>query len=519
MKDNSNIKQSTQRQSLDNGAVQSANGPATPSLPTNSTSSPSSNNNSYLKSGKKSVPNSHSSRPATPASKASTTTAGGSERPLKCLETLAEKAGITFDEKYEAASTLITLEKSQSPAQQVGPSTSVPLQISSEQFQHLHQQFQLQQAFAGGNAIQVKQEFPNQQQGGMSNELKQQIADHNQAHQVQQQMQLMDASSASPQQHHPPNSSAMGMQNQNTTTMTTMSPLQLQGGQVPAEWGHGRVQVVSQPQMPNQAYLQQLYPQVLMPGNIIHPSLGQQQIQVITAGKPFQGQQITPQMLTTAQGKQMIGNGATNFNGAYTLPTSQSQTLVFSPVNIMQQQQQPQQQQILQNMNGNASNQNTPNKTPTQQDLQKTFQGQKLQKIGTPVNSTQNMSVNNQQQQNQQCVVSQTMPTTQLINQIPQSGAQQMQFAPWLQGASMPQFWATTNSIPSQAMLGTNSIFIRPDGTQGMFIQHNPQASAQTLQTAQSQNQTIATITNNQLQQAQQQQQQQSQQQVSTVAI
>lgn len=34
------------------------------------------------------------------------------ERPLKCLETLAQKAGITFDEKYE-------MEKSQSPAQQV----------------------------------------------------------------------------------------------------------------------------------------------------------------------------------------------------------------------------------------------------------------------------------------------------------------------------------------------------------------------------------------------------------------
>lgn len=59
-----------------------------------------------------------------------------------------------------------------------------------------------------------------------------------------------------------------------------------------------------------------------------------------------------------------------------------------------------------------------------------------------------------------------------------QAGAQQMQFsAPWLQGASFPQFF-TTNGIPSQY---SNSIFIRPDGSQGMFI-HNPQ-TAQTIQT------------------------------------
>lgn len=33
------------------------------------------------------------------------------KRPLQCLETLAEKAGITFDDKYEAANTLLALDK------------------------------------------------------------------------------------------------------------------------------------------------------------------------------------------------------------------------------------------------------------------------------------------------------------------------------------------------------------------------------------------------------------------------
>lgn len=33
------------------------------------------------------------------------------KRPLQCLETLAEKAGITFEDKYEAANTLLALDK------------------------------------------------------------------------------------------------------------------------------------------------------------------------------------------------------------------------------------------------------------------------------------------------------------------------------------------------------------------------------------------------------------------------
>lgn len=481
LKDNSNIRQPRQLISENGGA------------PNTSTTNTSSNNN-YIKSNKRSSAQSStsSSHTTTTAPKLGTTTTG-TERPLKCLETLAQKAGITFDEKYEAANTLITLEKSQSPAQQVAVQGQQNLQISHEQLQQLQQQLQLQQAF-GGNAVQVKQEFPNQQTLSMA-DLKQ-LGDPNHVHQVQQ-MQLIDASTGSPQQH-PPHSQAMGMQNQQTTTtMTTMSPLQLQGGQVPGDWTHGRVQVVQQP-LQNQQYLQQLYsPQVIMPGNILHPGLGQQPIQVITAGKPFQGGQITQQMLATAQGKQMMGNGATGFGGTYTLPTSQSQTLLFSPVNVLSsqpQQQQQQQQQNLVPMNGGNMNQNTPNKT--QQDLQKTFGQKVLQKVGTTVNAAgQNITnVTNQQQQSQQCVqVSQAMPTAQLINQIPQSGAQQMQFAaPWLQSATVPQFW-TANGLQSQTtMLAPNSFLIRstqPDGTQGMFIQHNPQAAPQSIQPAQQQQQ------------------------------
>lgn len=85
-----------------------------------------------------------------------------------------------------------------------------------------------------------------------------------------------------------------------------------------------------------------------MPGNIIQQGFSQQpQIQVIAAGKPFQSGQIAPQMLTT-QGKPVIGNGTTGFGG-YTLPTSQSQTLVFSacPVNVLSSQPQQQQQNLL----------------------------------------------------------------------------------------------------------------------------------------------------------------------------
>lgn len=129
------------------------------------------------------------------------------ERPLKCLETLAQKAGITFDEPTESYSSSkstihptqaqsFKMDKNQGTAQQV--TQAMPIQLSPEQLQQIQQQYQLQQAFAagGGASIQVKQEFP--QQTITAEQLKQQLQDQqNQAHQVQQ-MQLIDTS-ASPQ--------------------------------------------------------------------------------------------------------------------------------------------------------------------------------------------------------------------------------------------------------------------------------------------------------------------------------
>lgn len=258
-----------------------------------------------------------------------------------------------------------------------------------------------------------------------------------------------------------------------------MPPLQLQNGQVPADWGQ-RVQVVQQ-QLQNPAYLQPIYgQQVLMPGNLIQQGFGQQpQIQVITASKPFQGGQLTPQMLTTAQGKSVLGNGATGFGGTYTLPTSQPQTLLFSPVNVLGSQQSQQQQQNLLPMTTTTNQNNGVMTTKTnQQDMQKTFttQGQKIvQKTVNAAGQTISNPANGQQNQSIQVSQSATLPA-QLINQIQQNGAQQMQFAPWLQAGSFP-LW-TTNGLPQQFQ---NSIFIRPDGTQGMFI-HNAQPGTQAIQ-------------------------------------
>ena len=77
------------------------------------------------------------------------------------------------------------------------------------------------------------------------------------------------------------------------------------------------MQVIQQP-MQNQTYLPQIYNtssgQILMPSNIqLHPGINPQQIQVIAAGKQFQGNQITPHMLTTAtsQGKPVLQTNQT----------------------------------------------------------------------------------------------------------------------------------------------------------------------------------------------------------------
>lgn len=498
LKDHSNIQNNRVPTSTasETSRLESSNAPATeqnqknsPSRQQSAVSSPNGLTKTYTpKISIASTPSSSSH-----VSSITTTTTASSERPLKCLETLAQKAGITFDEKYEVASALLTLEKSQSPAQQVAAPTSVPLQISQEQLQQLY----LQQAYGG--AVQVKQEFPNQTISNM--ELKQQIGDHNQ--QQVQQMQIVEAAPPSP--HQPPNSSAMAMpqQAQQNTTINTMSPLQLSSGQMPADWG-GRVQVVQQ-QIQNPQYLQGMYggPQVLMNGNILTPGLGPQ-VQVIAAGKHFQGGQLTSQML--AQGKQMIGNGQ-GFSGTYTLPTipsSQQQTLLFSPVsavNVISSQQQQQQQNILPALTTGQANSN---KQPTQQDLQKALGQKVLQKV-TANGTLSNNQIQGNNQSSGQCVqVSQAMPTAQMISPIQQAGAQHMQFAPW---NAIPQFqW--TNGLSPQPMLAQNNRYIiatNQDGTAGLqFIQHNPQGN-QTLQ-AQPQTQTLQ-LSN--LQHAVQQQQQQ----------
>lgn len=125
------------------------------------------------------------------------------ERPLKCLESLAQQAGVTISESINQQK----MEKTQNQPQQV------PLQISPEQLQQLQHQFQLQQLQhqfpAGGTAIQVKQEFP-QSQANTIEQLNKQIQEQqNQAAQVQQ-MQLIDAATAT-SQHQQQNNATMGI--------------------------------------------------------------------------------------------------------------------------------------------------------------------------------------------------------------------------------------------------------------------------------------------------------------------
>ncbi|PSN38405.1 hypothetical protein C0J52_21582, partial [Blattella germanica] len=91
---------------------------------------------------------------------------------------------------------------------------------------------------------------------------------------------------------------------------TSSIQLQQQMQQV-SEWGHGRVQVIQQP-LQNPTYLQQLYNtqgQLLMPSNLqLHPAgMNPSSIHVITAGKPFQPNQLPPQMITTQKSAVLQG--------------------------------------------------------------------------------------------------------------------------------------------------------------------------------------------------------------------
>lgn len=127
----------------------------------------------------------------------------------------------------------------------------------------------------------------------------------------------------------------------NSATITTMSPLQQSQAhpqQISADWSHGRVQVIQQP-IQNPTYLQQVYnPQgqlaALMPGNILHPGINPQQIQVIT--KPFQGNHLAPHMLTTTQGKHVLqGSQAGNlqfFFCKYSVLSSRDESTTYKRI-------------------------------------------------------------------------------------------------------------------------------------------------------------------------------------------
>lgn len=64
------------------------------------------------------------------------------KRPLQCLETLAEKAGITFEDKYEAANTLLALDKQNSfrrPAELKQPKAEPESNNQSEEYRYRNQ--------------------------------------------------------------------------------------------------------------------------------------------------------------------------------------------------------------------------------------------------------------------------------------------------------------------------------------------------------------------------------------------
>lgn len=182
----------------------------------------------------------------------------------------------------------------------------------------------------------------------------------------------------------------------------------------------------------------------------------------------------TQQMITNSQGKQVIsGTGA--FSGTYTLPTipsSQPQTLVLSPFNMISSQNQ-QGQNVMSSIN---TGQNTNKILPQSEQVQKQLQQARLKQ--------QQNNANQNTAQGQQCVqVPSAMQTTQLLSPLQQTG-QTMQFtAPWIQSTCQMPIW---NNLQSQ-ILPPNSILIRgtnPDGSPGVFIQQaqNPQQAVQQTQ-------------------------------------
>lgn len=181
LKDNSNIKP---RKSLEN---QTPSPPPLTNQPSraNVKQSPETSVNNQRITNRKFVPSLNNQnlipKPSTPSI--------ASERALKCLETLAQKAGAPIKETI----ILPKMDKAQTQTQQV------PIQISPEQLQQLQHQFQMQQAYAAGGAtaIQVKQEFPQNQ--ATIEQLNKQLQEQNQAAQVQQ-MQLIETATSQHQQ-------------------------------------------------------------------------------------------------------------------------------------------------------------------------------------------------------------------------------------------------------------------------------------------------------------------------------
>lgn len=406
-------------------------------------------------------------QPSTSASATTTsTTTSSSERPLKCLETLAEKAGITFDDTYDVANTLLTLDKTQNQgqgAQVAQQSQPQQIQLLPEQLHQL-QQFNLQQQFT---AIQVKQEYPNQLQAANSGD--RQIMDQSQGIQS---MQVIENQPQSPHQ------SSNGQQivsagNQgNQQSINTIN--QLQQAQLQQTDWQNRI-LPQQIQIANQGGIFQ-YPSS-QPQLVYTTNQFGQPLQVIQAGKQFQT--ATPQMIATSQGKPMITN---NFNGTYTIPGingNPSQTLIFNPLNLLnspnqqiQQQQQNQQQQnqqvVQQQQAASQQLQTLAKQQGMTTDGQKMLQPQKvMQKVqnNQQVQNAQSLQQQNQAAQQQNIQVANTnLQTAQIINPLQQTGQQAMQFF------SGGQLYSVPNGLQGQSFLQNSIVVRQPDGT-NLFMQ------------------------------------------------
>ncbi|KQS26027.1 uncharacterized protein Dere_GG12650, isoform C [Drosophila erecta] len=321
-----------------------------------------------------------------------------------------------------------------------------------------------------------------------------------------------------------PANSQQSQQQQHSTAISTMSPMQLAAatGGVGGDWTQGRTVQLMQPSASF------LYPQMIVSGNLLHPGgLGQQPIQVITAGKPFQGNGTQMLTTTTQNAKQMIGGQAGFAGGNYAtcIPTNHNQspqTVLFSPMNVISPQQQ---QNLLQSMAAAAQQQQLTQQQQqfnqqqqqqlTQQQQQLTAalakvgvdaQGKLAQKVVQKVTTTSSAvqaatgpgstgSTQTQQVQQVQQQQQQTTQTTQQCVQVSQStlpvgvGAQSVQTAQLLNAGQAQQMqipWFLQNATGLQPF-GPNQIILRnqADGTQGMFIQQQP--ATQTLQTQQNQ--------------------------------